>query len=416
METVTAEREERYSALDQFARQGEQSRGEVAAIPAFAAPVDRVVGAQKVAVYRDEARVLGKLKALAAAAGTDWYYRFPVKNRKDNRTDWIEGPSIKLANDLARLYGNCDIDVRVQDVGQAWMIYARFVDLETGYSLVRPFQQNKGGSRIGGSDDSRRLDIALQIGASKAIRNVTVNALQTFADFAFEEAKGALVEKIGKDIAKWRGITVDRIQEHVELIRVETVVGRKAADWLAPDIARIIAMMKAVQDGMATLDETFPPIAAAGEGKEDPAGDGESDKKLDEFAGGQQQPAADQKPAEAKQPDKAKPAEAKPAEKAKPKETKSSEPGPVAGSEGGEGSPQAPTPAQAAVKPSPDTTEPSGDGDPLAKARAEGAQARANKQVRKSMPAAYRKDEALSEAWLLGFDTGEAERQPGEDG
>ncbi|HMF27593.1 MAG TPA: hypothetical protein VKE42_02410, partial [Candidatus Cybelea sp.] len=31
-------------------------------------------------------------------------------------------------------------------------------------------------------------------------------------------------------------------------------------DWLAPDIARIVAMIEAVNDGMATLDETFPPL------------------------------------------------------------------------------------------------------------------------------------------------------------
>jgi hypothetical protein len=42
---------------------------------------------------------------LAAAAGSDWFYRFPVK-KKDGGQDWIEGPSIKLANDIARIFGN----------------------------------------------------------------------------------------------------------------------------------------------------------------------------------------------------------------------------------------------------------------------------------------------------------------------
>src|SRR5215472_7843282 len=63
---------------------------------------ERVIGAQPVAVYRDEARILQKLSALAAAAGSDWFYRFPVK-KKDGGQDWIEGPSIKLANDIARI-------------------------------------------------------------------------------------------------------------------------------------------------------------------------------------------------------------------------------------------------------------------------------------------------------------------------
>jgi hypothetical protein len=40
------------------------------------------------------------------------------------------------------------------------------------------------------------------------------------------------------------------------------VVGRTHKDWLATDIARIVAMGKAVSDGMATVDETFPPDTA----------------------------------------------------------------------------------------------------------------------------------------------------------
>src|SRR5215470_4372753 len=66
---------------------------------------ERVIGAQPVAVYRDEGRIMGKLKVLAAAAGTDWFYRYPVRKKIKNEEtgreewvqDWIEGPSIKLA-------------------------------------------------------------------------------------------------------------------------------------------------------------------------------------------------------------------------------------------------------------------------------------------------------------------------------
>lgn len=255
----TTSREERRSALDEFAA---TVKKDIATVPMIhSAPLDQVHGAQQVAVKRDETVILQKLKALAAAAGSEWWYQFPVRNKKTGQTDYISGPSIKLANDLARTFGNVEVDCRAQDAGDSWLFHARFIDLETGFSLTRPFQQRKSGGRIGGADDERRLDIAFQIGASKAIRNVVVNALQTFADFAFEEAKEALVDKIGKDIEKWRRRTIDRLGERqVELGRVEAVVGRVAKDWLAPDIARVIAMMKAVSDGMATIDETFPPL------------------------------------------------------------------------------------------------------------------------------------------------------------
>ena len=49
----------------------------------------------------------------------------------------------------------------------------------------------------------------------------------------------------------------------VAVTRVERVVGRPAKDWLAPDIAKIIAMMKSVADGMASVDEAFPPMEEA---------------------------------------------------------------------------------------------------------------------------------------------------------
>jgi hypothetical protein len=56
------------------------------------------------------------------------------------------------------------------------------------------------------------------------------------------------------------------------------VIGRPAKDWLAPDIARVLAMMRAIADGMASADDSFPPLAALAVG-EPPAKD-----KLDEFA------------------------------------------------------------------------------------------------------------------------------------
>lgn len=271
-------REERRSALDDFAASMPQSSGEL--IPAQSQQPMQLFPTLPPVGERDERKVLQKVKALAAAAGEDWYYRYPVKNKRTGKTDWIEGPSIKLANDLARLYGNCDVDCRYIDLGNAFAFYARFTDRETGFSLTRPFQQRKSAAKIGGADDERREDMALQIGTSKAERNVVVNALQTFADFAFEEAKGALVDRIGRDLDRWRSTTIERVKGRVEIERVEAVIGRKAGDWLAPDIARVIAMMKAVADGMAALNETFPPLSVEeGEVVEEPGA------ALDRFAG-----------------------------------------------------------------------------------------------------------------------------------
>lgn len=217
---------------------------------------DAIITAQKVAVERDEAKVLQKIRVFAQAAGSDWFYRYPV-GRGAAQT-WIEGPSIKCANNVARYYGNCQVDTRVVDNGDSWVIYARFVDYETGFSYTRPFQQRKGQQSIKTADQGRALDIALQIGVSKAIRNVVCNALETFTNYAFEEAKGAIVDKIGKDLARYRDRVVARLNEIGILVRVEAMAGRAAKDWLAPDIAKVIAQLQAINDGMATVDETWP--------------------------------------------------------------------------------------------------------------------------------------------------------------
>jgi len=222
---------------------------------------ERVIGAQPVAVYRDENKVLQKLAALAAAAGSDWFYRFPVKNNQTGQNDWIEGPSIKLANDVARIFGNNVNEVREIDVGDAWIFYARFTDIETGFSMERAYRQRKSQRSMRTKDADRQLDIAYQIGQSKAIRNCIVNSLQIYADYAFEQARDSLVEKIGKDLSAWRERTLQGLAKMpVELTRVERVIGRAAKDWLAPNVAQVIAMMKSIADGMASVDEVFPPL------------------------------------------------------------------------------------------------------------------------------------------------------------
>jgi hypothetical protein len=214
-----------------------------------------------VAVHRDEQKILQKLATLAAAAGSDWFYRFPVRN-KDGSQGWIEGPSIKLANDVARIFGNCVIEVREIDVGDGWTFYSRFTDIETGFSMERAFRQRKSQGSIKTKDADRQQDIAYQIGQSKSIRNVICNGLQLYCDYAFEQAQNSLVEKIGKALESWRERTLQGLAKMpVELPRVERVVGRAAKDWLAPDIARIVAMMRSVADGMASLDDVFPPVS-----------------------------------------------------------------------------------------------------------------------------------------------------------
>lgn len=253
--------ETRYADLEEFATQTVTERQQlVPATITHAAPPSLIHGAMAVNVSRDETKVLARIRTLAQAAGDAWFYRIPFKDKKTGRTTFVEGPSIKLANDVARIYGNCDVDEWVSGEGlDYWEFTARFIDLESGYSLTRVFRQRKDAAKVG-KDEGRNHEIGFSIGASKSVRNVIINALQTYSDFAYEEARGALVTQIGKDVERWRGEVSRRIGELVEIQRVEAVVGRTVKDWLAPDIATVAAMGKAIKDGMATVDESFPPL------------------------------------------------------------------------------------------------------------------------------------------------------------
>ncbi|HMF27537.1 MAG TPA: hypothetical protein VKE42_02130 [Candidatus Cybelea sp.] len=257
------DREQQTRELAEFANADEPvhpPRG-AALVRPTAGLAERVIGAQPVAKERNEQKIRVQLRELAAWAGEDWFYRFPVRTR-DGGQDFIEGPSIKLANNVARIYGNCITEIREVDVGDAWVFYARFTDIESGYSGERAYRQRKGQQTLKTRDPQRALDQVYQIGQSKAIRNVIVNALGVYADFAFEEARNSIVAKIGKNLEGSRQRAIERINGEMrcELARVERSIGRAAKDWLAPDIARIVAMIEAVNDGMATLDETFPPL------------------------------------------------------------------------------------------------------------------------------------------------------------
>jgi hypothetical protein len=307
-----------------------------------AAPT-QVFGAQEVAIKRDESELLKKLRVLAAAAGEDWYYRYPVRKKvKDEETgeekwvrDYIEGPSIKCANNVSRLYGNDVVDVREFQELNAYVFYARFIDLETGYSLTRPYRQRKSQATMK-TDAQRQEDIVYQIGVSKAIRNVICNALDMFTSFAAEEAKKSIIEQVGKKLDYYREKVLTRLADmKIDVKLVEIVRGRPVKDWLATDVARTIAELQAIQDGMATVRETY--LDDEPEDEENNAAPATVRSTLDKFAGDAgppQEPASPSEPAA--EPPQDAPSEAAAGTKTKTKKEEPSEAERIAHQRGGE--------------------------------------------------------------------------------
>ena len=226
-----------------------------------------IVTAQRVAIKRNLPAVLQEAKALATAAGQRFYYSIPfskkIKGENGEKDRWVkeyvEGIGINGAMAALNTYGNCRVEAFVaHETATSYQFMARFTDLEKGVTVTRAFQQRKN-MNTGMKDAARQEDIIFQIGQSKAIRNVIDAGLGWLCDEMFAAAKAGIVERVGKNLQMYRDKVLDRLDElGISLDRVEPVVGRSAGNWLAPDVAKLIAQVQAIQEGLAAPDDLFP--------------------------------------------------------------------------------------------------------------------------------------------------------------
>jgi hypothetical protein len=225
-----------------------------------------IVTAQPIRVARDEPRLLQKMDVLGARNGARFFYRYPVRNKRTRQVDYIEGPTVKCTDACFMAYKNVAVESRTiaipGDKGGNYVCYSRFCDWENGVSLTMG-QIVPRSATLGGDDEERRQQIAHNVGQSKSRRNVVNAALGEYVNRAYLSAKKSLIERIGRNIDKSRAV----ITEHVDelgvpglMARIEHIYGRKAKDFLATDIAAIYAELQAINDGMSSIDETWPPI------------------------------------------------------------------------------------------------------------------------------------------------------------
>lgn len=278
-----------------------------------------IITAQPNIVPRNHKALMQRLKALSASFGDGYLYSWEVKGKN---AGIIEGGTIKLANDLCREYGNCCVDVREIDFPTHWVFYSRFSDLETGFTMTRAFRQRKSQS-TGKMDQDRALDIAYQIGQSKAIRNVVLNALANYSEFMMDEARDNLLESIRSNPDKaHKKIDAVMAKFGIDLASVEAAVGRPRKDWIVRDTAQVYTKMVGIWDGLNVASDVFPKdgaqIPAAETNTETTASNGDGAAEAEGESGGKdsgKSPRASDSPEPAKETTekKAAPAKAEPA-------------------------------------------------------------------------------------------------------
>ena len=203
---------------------------------------------------RDLGRVIEAMKQEASYARESFFYQLPFG-------DQVEGPSIGLAVSLARAWGNCAVTMEVDETPDAYMFTARFIDLETGYQLDRAFRQRKQGAVHGKFDPERKQDIAFQIGQSKAIRNVILNATPRWLqDMMVDLAKAAVAAEITPEKLLQERTRIAELfatNFRVSLEQLTAKIGRGLPDWTANDVALLRGNFKALQTKELTVAEMF---------------------------------------------------------------------------------------------------------------------------------------------------------------
>lgn len=219
---------------------------------------------------RDEAAVVkGALSELdlVPEEAQKAYYSIPYRERQQDgsvKITKVEGPSIKAAMTLARRWGNCTTGARIlQEDKEGYDIEGVFIDLETNFRITRPHRTSKWYKPRGGGMQLLSVDrqlMAVQAGASKALRNAILAGLPAYLVSAYDKKARAIVggklddpaeaktiAAVLKAFSRW-SVTKEQLERYAEL---------PADKWTGTEVADLRGLYNAILDGQTTVDEVF---------------------------------------------------------------------------------------------------------------------------------------------------------------
>lgn len=217
-----------------------------------------------------------ELKAFPQYAGK-MYYSIPYKDRSsgEEKTVLVEGPSIKAANALARNWGNNSKGWRMVGSDEERVnLQGVFIDHETGsrttaeISVSRKARKRDGTYYVLPAD---RLNIAIQAGGSKAVRNAINNALPIglvegyFAEAKKIAARGGKIDVVESSAVDTANIAAQMEKSLVELERrgveraeVSLYIQRHPElDTEEAVSAHLVGLLTALEEGQANIEEVF---------------------------------------------------------------------------------------------------------------------------------------------------------------
>lgn len=260
-----------------------------------AAELFKVIHATQVGIAAEKQRKLPEVEIRcieeAKLAGESVYYSWEQKvqltdrrtGQKFEKATTIEDLSIGGAMIVIRNLGNVKLSMMpIGETRDSWIITPIFYDLETNFSMDRPFRMSKTWMVHGNMDEGRKMDIRFNIGVSKATRNLVRKCINDGLAFAMiEAAKGSVQGKIMERIKKidtdnekakkqnpskefkagfWV-VTDDMLSKFllyaVEKEQLEKKVDRKVEHWTIETLVILSADLFALKSGAATPDSLY---------------------------------------------------------------------------------------------------------------------------------------------------------------
>ena len=244
MQTKSREQEE--ALLDQIAKETEKRKP-------FAV-------AQECPVSRDKLKAAMAIEEEFMLAGAGTFYSWHLGGKSGGQ---VEGIGIDGSMIIMRNWGNCTYEVDLTaESKDYWLFAATFIDLETGASFQRLFRQRKSGQVAGNYDAERKLDMAFQIGQSKAIRNAILAAMPDWLkDRALSAAKEGAVAQV-TDLKKSINKVVEGFTKRLgaTLGEMEVFVGKPEARWNKEDVVTLTAVGKAVKEQQIDIHDALAPV------------------------------------------------------------------------------------------------------------------------------------------------------------
>lgn len=180
-----------------------------------------------------------------------------------------EGPSVHLARELLRCWGNSQagvVELRRDDAGGESELQAFAWDVEHGTRFVRsfinPHVRMKGKQRQALIDTNDIINQNNNAGA-RALRETIFNVLPVWF---VEEAKALcndtlkrgngepLEERVAKAVAAFARYDVQPAQ-------LEARIGRERGRWDEQDVASLVVLFQSLKTGETTVGDEFPPTS-----------------------------------------------------------------------------------------------------------------------------------------------------------